>query len=96
MISNPNNCVPFLPLGVKEAFLKVAQGVIHLFQQNLLGNYTLEPSYSPMNSYPTNQLQSSTTYNQKPQRNGQHTPAAIVNVDSHKDDERGYYQKCCS
>ena len=41
-----------LPLsGVKEAFLKVAQGVISLHQKNQLSNNTnLDPSYSPVSS----------------------------------------------
>lgn len=39
-------------MGVKEAFLKVAQGVISLYQKNqLTSNTNLDPSYSPVSSY---------------------------------------------
>ena len=38
--------------GVKEAFLKVAQGVITLYQKNqLTPNTTMDPSFSPVSSY---------------------------------------------
>ena len=38
--------------GVKDAFLKVAQGVISLYQKNqLTTNTNFDPSFSPVNSY---------------------------------------------
>ena len=40
------------PPGIKEAFLKVAQGVISLYQKNqLTTNPNFEPSFSPVNSH---------------------------------------------
>ena len=36
--------IPLLSLGVKEAFLKVAQGVIEQYQNNLLSSATINSS----------------------------------------------------
>ena len=44
-------------LGVQEAFLKLAQGVITLYQHNQLSGPPLEPSYSPLTSFTTQQQQ---------------------------------------
>ena len=82
-----SNCESFILLaGVKEAFLKVAQGVISLFQHNQLKASSVDPSFSLMNSsiVATNQLQS----------NGHNPPVA---VDSAKPtiEDNGILHRCC-
>jgi hypothetical protein len=73
--------------GVKEAFLKVAQGVISLFQYNQLKAGSFDPSFSPLNSsiVAPSQLHS----------NG-HSPS-VVAVDTAKPtiEDNGILHRCC-
>ncbi|CAI8057134.1 Ras-related protein Rab-21 [Geodia barretti] len=88
-------------MGIKEAFLKVAQGVISLYQKNqLTTNPNFEPSFSPVNShsYPPHPLahtkQSAYFYTTRSvEANGR------VMVDSsdaiHNCDSRDGSSRCC-
>lgn len=77
-------------IGVKEAFLKLAQGVITLHQTNQLSGPgpVLEPSYSPLNS-------NTVTNNHPPLTNGHqdmqnHQPIQVTNTPDSS------FSKCCS
>ena len=92
----PPSISPFA--GVKETFLKVAQGVIALFQCNeLVANNAIEPSYSPLNSCtPTQHLYSSPHYQSQPSHlepNGRVT--APHDRKSSTDSQDGFFHKCC-
>ncbi len=78
-----NTCIV---LGVKEAFLKLAQSVISLHQHNQLGEALMEPSYSPLNSYTINP-QPNPTPNSA--HNGVHHEPVSLSTD-HED------SRCCS
>ena len=72
--------------GVKEAFLKVAQGVISLFQYNQLKAGSFDPSFSPLNSsiVAPSQLQS----------NG-HNSSVVVDNAKPTIEESGILHRCC-
>ena len=72
--------------GVKEAFLKVAQGVISLFQHNQLKASSGDPSYSTLNSYTVGQSQMLS--------NGHSSPVPVDTVKPTVDDS-GYIRRCC-
>ena len=80
--------LPF-PVGVKEAFLKVAQGVISLFQHNQLKATSVEPSFSPLNS--------STVVPSQVQSNGHNSSVAVNTPVSTKPtvEEKGFFRRCC-
>ena len=86
--------------GVKETFLKVAQGVIALFQCNeLVANNVIEPSYSPLNSCtPTQHLYSSPHYHQSQpshlEPNGRVTTAPYDRRSS-TNSQDSFFHKCC-
>lgn len=91
-------------VGVKEAFLKIAQSVITLFQQNqLTGNDTVDMSCSPVNSYSRSPLP--VTFQAKKGARYHHTASGESNGRVVVTDKRSslarqnsgtMMQKCCS
>jgi len=85
-------------IGVKEAFMKVAEGVINLFQCNELTPNFLDPSYSTMNSSANTQRMNSAPQHQPQsvnhlQQNGRVTiPYGTRSSENQQD---GFLQKCC-
>lgn len=74
--------------GVKEAFLKVAQGVISLFQHNQLKAASIDPSFSPLNSYTVAQSQNLM------HSNGHNSPASVDSARPTVEDN-GIFHRCC-
>ena len=71
---------------MKEAFLKVAQGVISLFQYNQLKAGSFDPSFSPLNS--------STVAPSQLQSNG-HNPSVVVDSAKPTIEDNGIMHRCC-
>ena len=79
----------FVASGVKEAFLKLAQGVISLHQHNQLSSPPMDPSYSPINSYNTQNSTSNKHQRLKGQQDLQnHPPINVANATGES--------RCCS
>ena len=96
---------PHTHSGVKESFLKIAQSVITLFQQNqLTGNDTADVSCSPVNSYSRSPLP--VTFQAKKGARYQHTASnesngRVVVTDKRsspgtRQNDETMMQKCCS
>lgn len=71
-------------LGVKESFLKLAQAVISLHQENQLCGPLADPSYSPLNSYTNGK------HKEGQQDLQNHQPIQVTNADD------SAIPKCCN
>ena len=80
--------------GVKEAFLKLAQGVITLHQHNQLNGPVFDPSYSPLSSYTTQAMSASQLKENNHHGVQNHQPK--LNVNSGSDSENSVLPSCCS
>ena len=79
--------------GVKEAFLKIAHGVITLFQRNELGAPpNLDPSYSAVCSY----TQQHTVTNGSQEPAFQATDSDQPTTGRHTTQQQGSLSRCCS
>ena len=84
------SCLPDTA-GVKEAFLKLAQAVVSLHQQNQLSGAVVEPSYSPLSSYTTQQQYSALNHLANGNRDLKHHEPMRVTHAPTTDDSR-----CCT